>query len=607
MSAWLIIGGSFSTGDVAPIVGSAEITEEINKVSTAKCTVLRNYIQRSDDSLSLQLTGVIHDDDTGYEFSGYIIQYRTIVAQDGSKLTEFELEGREAELVADTLFNGTVVDDETPADALDLLLESSATGWTGAIEGTGYEASITKRFNGPTLFGNIIELAERLKGYARFDGASRIVTISNEAPVSGLVVSNVHSGPQVGAIRSFPELLNDRKELYNRYILEGRSSGNIVYNLGQSDRTDPVVETLTKNKPTITNIETFLFSDANRPTDQMFRQATVGEIFATGTDRAVVVLGYFTDEGGGGSPELAQRCMVGGIQAKKITRFGIVDASDVHTVVAFFATNVPDGILPIEIQYEIGPDNDSIHNLVVIALQDVDQVVGFSFNSARGTSTTPSVTLAGVADEFRLAVLTSSTNFADPTSGANQTRLASSLSTSQDVVVDQMTSEADPTFSWTFGTSEAWAAAALQCVGTRTFYIEDLDSQSIYGLRTKREYIPADSLVGASDAQILAAANTLHDYASYLLEEHAFPKRFWNCDVPTLPGLPSDWQVGNSITVKYQDPENAVDAELVVPSRTIIIPADGVIRYNLDFSNRNQFRNSFDSTIKRFLDALNAQ
>lgn len=592
-------GNRLGSGPV-PVGIRASTREAVDRIGSWTLTIpateghIANIV---DDALEVD----IYDGSTRV-FSGIVSDWDLADIGD-QRFYEISGESLGQEILWATTHPGVIATDQTAEAAMDLLLAQVESVWSSTVTGSGFQ-NLSTRFNEPSVWKSLTELALTQQAHIRETDTRRELEIFRGHTSTGIVLSRPDIMPLdranpsewMGLIEGIPSFKRDRRQIINRIIPEGLDAGNIVFDLGKSDRASPWTrQSFIKNRPSIVHSVSGV-AQLNVPADSEVSEVIAEELVVSGNNRVILVIIAMDRMTGGGnlSVEAAGQRTPGQWVSEDTPTSGD------HVVWSFPIFNPTAGTTDITVIASNGGASAETINVNVFALsiQDAQQPFARNTNEAtnQASSSAGSVTLASIADDLRIGAMTSTTAFT-ATSGASQTRLYTNVGSAPDLVVDMMDQtsggDADSTFNWTLGASESWGAIAVTIKGVSTWYIED--AASVTQWRRRIHYMPinARQFVGGTAAQLLAAANTLYDYSTTILNRYNDEAKFYKVNVTNLPDV--QWLVGDTMQLVWsgsvlnmdtgQYIYVDIDDEVEVVERVRKWDADGVKTWQLTLAD----------------------
>lgn len=494
------------------------------------------------------------------------------------------------ELQWESTYMGIIIDDFAAGDAIDAIIDG--TGWTKVLTGAGYQ-NLSNRYDNMTLWQALTDLAGIEGAYVRETNTAREIEMSRSTTDSGIILSNVESAgpllaenPWLGLIEGLPSVREEGTNIVNRLVALGLDAGNIIYDLGHSDRTSPyTIQSFHKNRPSVTRVEVL---------DDTPIAAGLGAIKVVGITSAIILIVNR-------STNTVSGVTAGGRPMYLVAELNVPGASDV-TQSVFWATGLS-GDVALSLELDGNSTNENIR-AVIIALQDVDQTDPIRNSaSSSGTSATPSTIVASGADDLVIDALTvQGTSVATP--DASQTLRGESVGSNNASASSEAGTGSNVTMSWTVDVSAPWVHTAMSIRPAITYYIEDAASVSAYGRRVSFLADKGKRFVSGEEADLLNAANTLYDQAVTALERNKDPVTFYEVDVAHLPDIA--WLVGDSMRLLYrgaatdQDGEYVwldVDADVKVMEATETWDSAGVRHWHLMLSTVYRFPRTNDEVL----------
>lgn len=567
---------------------SASIEEAVGTIATLQCQVPRAYLP--DDEADIHALTFSRELE-GDLFSGYLKTIDTRIDKDGAEISTLVCDGAEVELVWANSYRAIIIDALSPTASLDLILVD--TDWAGVIEGSGFPAAVTRRFDDMTKFDCVINLAKILQGFVRFDNVNKVVTISNTAPNTGLSIEKT-SDLTKGILGEVKRKTVDKSQIYNKILPMGVYADNLPFDLRDASLSSPY--TINSFKPISPRLTAFDFlSYTFVGSDGVYEDSI--EILCTGRNCAIIAVflsasGAVTAHPQSGSVKANGRVCFREESSLGGSALGHLDA---------FTTQVPEGVVTVSFSIDapsIGSSNDGV--LLVFALSDVRQINrGFATDfEASGGTTTPSVSIATTIGNLLIDVL-SFVSGSVTSHGTGQVEITPQVNDAvTNFIASYKIAVANPdTLSWVKSSSSQWHQYVMNIPCVDAYYIEDAASIAANGARVKNLTM-SDFRPIRDDLE--AAADALYMFAADYLTNNKDPKRFYDISVIHFPLGPLDWSVGSKVNYIYEDD----DIDFVVPQRKQIFDSAGYRRWELELSSINAFMYSFVDTISQIKNRL---
>lgn len=443
---------------------------------------------------------------------------------------------------------GEIFDDETVANAVTQILGSS--GWTGVATAGGGFVNITDRYDGMTMWQALKRLAESQDAYVRLTDTLREVEVKQGSSASGIrLVNPEYLSPEFEENASIGLVSSVRRRksglgIVNRLFPWGEDAGNVVFDLGLSDRSSPyTIQSFIKNRPSVAAVNSGGLWEASLGIDVVGMNTAV--VLFVGIETAVSILTATC----GGKP-----------MERLFDRF---DAGGVAHLDVWYAVGVK-GTAAIDVVWD-DQTAPPANMAVAVALQDVDQRSPVrDSDSSNSTTASPSTpTIDTDDDDLVLGCVKTTTTASISARGSGQSEVADiSYPANNRISVDEEDGVSpSASMSWTLSANVENQRGVVSFRPAITYYIEDSASIAAYGLSEDSMIESASKLVGATDAQLVAAANTLYDLASTRLARLKDPVIFYECDTPWLPHR--DWLPGDLLTLDFRNPLKNEDGERV--------------------------------------------
>lgn len=480
------------------------------------------------------------------------------------------------ELQKQTTWMGIIARDLSASATASAILAESNTTWSAALTGSGF-VNISERYDNESLLDAFKRFSEQQNAFYRFSKTTtRQIEVVRTAASTGMLLTNVDNFDQgdrkIGILRSLKE--ETEGDVINRIVPLGLKAGNIIFDLSLSDINTPYTRnSVIKNSPSVVD---FSFDETGSVGHRTIK------VFSTGKNR-FLLFGFAAStldanvDGGTNAPRANG----------KFLTFLSDEAVGSKTMQLYYLVGPDDGI--IEVEYN--SDTLSTNYLAwAVVFQDVDQFDPIrAFGSASNTNTTPSVSVASAIGDavFDFVMRESS---ATSTPGTNQEEIFEQGATGFTMRVNlsrELATGASTTMSQTLSASVAWSTTAFSLKPAMAWYIEDATSQTDYGLSEWVMVEPASKRPGATDADLIDAANTLYQLAATRLDRLKNPPMERKWEVAYLPLGPRDWKVGDTLDIEWRNNgESISENDQYCASRTQVFDDAGVRHWELIMSDR---------------------
>lgn len=552
LQAWAVVydeSGSM-IGALTRLMGGTFVRRRVSQVGDFVAVVPASDAQAANLQSGYGLQIYYGLSDNNPRMIGRIDRITTRVADNGQDVVVAEGPSRGIELEDLNTYDGVIADDDTVSDIVDALL-ADATGWTKAVTGSGY-VDLTHRFRNVSIWGALTYLAEVEGAYIRETDTDREIEIKRGTTSTGITLRNLQGSvlphaadPAVGFIRSIGGVRVDSSRVRNRVVPQGVNASNIIYDLGLSTRStgggDPYdVQSFIKNRAAVTS-----FWNDRIPNPASGDEGNF-DIEVLGPNSAIVVA-TATAESAVPAELLAN--------GKAFRKLGETAAAESRVMALWIVEGIAPGTVTVTLT---GINNTHV---TAIALRDVLQS-GADRDSdfGSGTGTSASLSLTSDDDDLVLDILHVDGGVdRDLTPGAGQTAIDIvegdvAPSGNSQAASEEDGDDAGVTMSWTWTGSDGYWHVAVSIKSAPTYYLEDATSKAAYGgpnslPRTEILTEPGNALIGATSADLIAAANALYDGAAAFLARLKDPITYYD-DVRVLDLVDDSWLVGDSFPVR---------------------------------------------------------
>lgn len=588
----VVYDASFNRVALIPRIVSASIHNVVNQVSTFQFTV---PAVSTDGILALlthgRVVGLFYQD-VGELIRGRISHIET---RDGDAgFLTIHCFSLAIELVWQDTYYGIGADNESASAIIDKVLAQVETTWTKVVTGGSY-VNLTNEFAPATSWQTLLTLAEMENAYIRETATMRQLEMSQTTVASGLVLLNtvgqvdvdksINLGspqPLHGLISSLDVLRDDGQAIINRLVPQGVNGGDIILDLGLSNRSSPyTINNFIADTPRVTNSAVFVENGYNE-TETTERTL---EIAATGQNRAIFVW-IILD-----IPASVVLPYIPTIDGKEGINLASINTGGTNHYLAdlYYWRGVKTGTNAIRLRFSSGGSADI--KAMAVAVSGVRQNISpirdsdSAFATTGTSAATPSLTTA-VGDLVLGFLLWTSGTASDD---AGQTSILDQGGNAPAAQSAKKTADASSeTMSWTLSVSQEWAVAGTVIMPALIYYIEDSTSITAKGRRTARFIMNANRFVGAGATDQQNAANTLYDRAVTHLLRSKDGIRHYDIKVGLMPITPIP-NVGDTVRVIYRGFSLdgffvTIDENLIVMERTRTIDAEGTLSYEFKFA-----------------------